>query len=148
MILSPQTIRRLGILDPAIEETRYHGVSCGFSHAGYDLRLGDEILIPARGFVLASAMERFRMLGNVMGVVHDKSTWARRGLSVLNTVIEPGWQGYLTMEIVNHSDKNFVLPKGVGIAQVVFQFLDEPTENKYSGKYQYQNAGPQPAKDE
>ena len=148
MILSPQTIRRLGILDPAIEETRYHGVSCGFSHAGYDLRLADEILIPARGFILASAMERFYMPGNVMGVVHDKSTWARRGLSVLNTVIEPGWEGYLTMEIVNHTDKNFVLPKGVGIAQVVFHFLDEHTENKYNGKYQFQNAGPQPAKDE
>ena len=146
MILSPQTIRRLGILDPAIEETRYHGVSCGYSHAGYDLRLGDEILIPARGFVLAAAMERFWMPGNVLGVVHDKSTWARRGLSVFNTVIEPGWQGYLTLEIVNHTDKNFVLPQGVGIAQVVFQFLDQTTENRYAGKYQNQVAGPQPAK--
>ena len=147
MILSPQTIRRLKILNPCIEGIAHHGVSCGLSHAGYDLRLADEILIPARGFVLASAMERFNMPGVVMGVVHDKSTWARRGLSVFNTVIEPGWQGYLTLEIVNHTDKNFVLPQGVGIAQVVFQFLDQTTENKYDGKYQHQAAGPQSAKD-
>lgn len=147
MVLSPQTIRRLGILDPAIEETKYHGVSCGYSHAGYDLRLAEEILIPARGFILTSTIEHFHMPNNVLGVVHDKSTWARRGLSVLNTVVEPGWNGYLTLEIINHTDKNFVLPHYVGIAQVVFQFLDKPTERAYSGKYQYQAAGPQPAKD-
>ena len=34
-----------------------------------------------------------------MGIVHDKSTWARRGLVVQNTVIEPGWHGYLTIEV-------------------------------------------------
>ena len=147
MVLSPQTIRRLKILDPFIEGQRQYGTSAGLSHAGYDLRLAEEILIPARGFVLASAIEHFYMPNNVLGVVHDKSSWARRGLSVLNTVVEPGWTGYLTMEIVNHTDKNFVLPKNIGIAQVVFQFLDESTERAYAGKYQFQAAGPQPAKD-
>jgi dCTP deaminase len=38
-----------------------------------------------------------------MGIVHDKSTWARRGLVVQNTVIEPGWHGYqTTIELTNH----------------------------------------------
>lgn len=79
------------------------------------------------------------MPNNVVGVVHDKSTWARLGLTVQNTIIEPGWHGYLTLEIVNHSRMNITLKNGMPIAQVLFHFLDETTEQPYSGKYQNQS---------
>jgi dCTP deaminase len=124
------------------------------SEAGYDIRLKQDILFlpkenlislrdgpehykeSAGRFVLASAMEEFDMPDDLVGVVHDKSTWARQGVSVFNTVIEPGWKGFLTLEIVFHGQERVRLPAGAGIAQVLFHKLSEPAE--YSGKYQNQ----------
>ena len=55
---------------------------------------------------------------DMVGVVHDKSTWARRGLSVFNTVIEPGWRGKLTLELVYHGGQDLLIPAGSGIYPV------------------------------
>lgn len=63
-----------------------------------------------------------------------------------NTVIEPGWRGHLTLELTMHGYDVLDLPRGCGIAQVVFHFLDEETEMPYDGKYQDQQAGPQEAR--
>lgn len=135
------------------------GTSYGLSEAGYDIRIKQEVyfkpnahiqfhmdcrVIGEEGtsvercsrFTLASAMEEFRMPGHLMGIVHDKSTWARRGLSVFNTVIEPGWKGFLTLELVYHGKGELLIPAGSGIAQVVFHEL--ATYAEYNGKYQNQ----------
>ena len=93
MILSPVSIRRAKIITPCLEATKYLGVTFGMSHAGYDIRIAEEHVIPPKGFVLGSAVEHFALPNYVLGVVHDKSTWARRGVAVLNTVMEPGWKG-------------------------------------------------------
>lgn len=87
-------------------------------------------------FVLASTIEEFQMPNDLRGVVHDKSTWARQGVSVFNTVIEPGWKGFLTLEIEFRGQKEVVIPAGSGIAQVLFTRLQRPAE--YTGKYQNQ----------
>jgi dCTP deaminase len=87
-------------------------------------------------FVLASAIEEFEMPADMMGIVHDRSTWARHGLSVFNTVIEPGWRGYLTLELVYHGRHKLHIPAGSGIAQVVFHRIEVPA--RYEGKYQDQ----------
>lgn len=87
-------------------------------------------------FVLASAVEEFIMPPSLVGVVHDKSTWARAGLSVFNTVIEPGWKGFLTLELVFHGNEVLHLPSGSGIAQVLFHRINTPS--LYEGKYQNQ----------
>lgn len=123
---------------------RAHGVSYGMSEAGYDIRIAQSVTLhPFRRFALASAIERFHMPESLVGIVHDKSTWARRGLSVFNTVIEPGWAGYLTLELVYHGWRPIRIPAGAGIAQVIFH---ETCENAaYDGKYQNQSAGPQKA---
>lgn len=76
--------------------------------------------------------------------MHDKSTWARRALSVFNTVAEPGWKGYLTLELVYHGRKKLHIPAGSGIAQVVFHELT--VKQKYTGRYQNQQNKPIPAK--
>ena len=91
-------------------------------------------------FALASAVEHFTMPDNLVGIVHDKSTWARQGLSVFNTVIEPGWHGYLTLELVYHGTERLVLPAGAGIAQVIFHDLTQRAA--YAGKYQNQEDRP------
>lgn len=167
-VLSAQSIRAAGILHPCHERTEEHGLTYGLGPCGYDLRLdlgkewlgrginrplprGDEafpslqeeIYMRPQAFILAAAQERFTMPDEVMGRVCDKSTLARRGLSVFNTVIEPGWRGFLTLELVNHSNRVIRLVQGQAIAQVIFERLDGPTELSYNGKYQDQEAGPQ-----
>jgi dCTP deaminase len=145
MILSGQTIRSLNIFKPFSERTVHDGMSYGLSHAGYDIRLGENTLIHPKGFALAASLEHFEMPNNVLAQVCDKSTWARRGLSLFNTIIEPGWRGFLTLELVNHSDKTLVILGGSPIAQIVCSFIDQVPENTYTGKYQNQGPAPQPA---
>jgi dCTP deaminase len=119
-------------------------MSYGLSHAGYDVRIAESFwLTPDTRFRLASTMERFQMPTNLVGMVHDKSSWARRGLSLFNTVIEPGWHGYLTLELTYHGDESIRIEAGMPIAQIVFMQLVEPTESPYTGKYQNQEQGAQ-----
>jgi dCTP deaminase len=117
-------------------------MSYGLSSAGYDVRCKQTIILPPSAFSLASTVERFVMPPDVLGIVHDKSTWARRGLSVFNTVIEPFWIGWLTLELVNHGTEALVIEAGDPIAQIVLHQLTEPTEQGYSGKYHYQGDEP------
>ena len=129
------------------------GTSFGLGEAGYDIRIKQEIwfytedgqkyvdvgdgethCVTTDGrFALASAIEEFEMPDDLVGIVHDKSTWARRGLSVFNTVVEPGWKGFLTLELVYHVEGDLVIPAGSGIAQVIFHRTSQPAQ--YKGKY-------------
>lgn len=155
MILSAQTILKcckdtMGMgksfkpmLTPFFEEKQiFHGMSYGLSAAGYDIRLDKGVRLRGEDFILGSSVERFCMPKDVLGIVHDKSTLARRGLSVFNTVIEPGWEGYLTLELKNQGIDIINLPDLCPIAQIVFHRLDSPTHFPYTGKYQNQEAGP------
>ena len=146
------------IKDMLTTKERAHGVSHGLGEAGYDIRLkqtiefrrsddpryGPRIYVngidKAGNFTIASTIEEFQMPDYLVGIVHDKSTWARRGLSVFNTVIEPGWNGFLTLELVYHGPGNLLIPAGAGIAQVVFHHLVENVS--YEGKYQNQEDKP------
>ena len=142
MILSAQTIRRLQPIIPFHERTKEFGMTYGLSAAGYDIRIAQDICLNYGTFELASSFEEFNMPNNILAYVKDKSTWARHGLAVQNTVIEPGWKGFLTLELTSHM-KTLIIKKGMPIAQIVFHFLDEPTEQPYSGKYQHQPSGAQ-----
>jgi dCTP deaminase len=133
------------------EKHSEHGVSHGLGEVGYDIRLKQQVEFSAKRaaphviidgefqlghFTLASAIEEFTMPDHLMGIVHDKSSWARKGLSVFNTVIEPGWKGFLTLELVYHGQEPLIIPAGAGIAQVVFHQISVPAS--YNGKYQNQ----------
>lgn len=129
------------IKDMLDTKERSHGVSHGLSEAGYDIRIKQSVVLsPRKRFSLASAIEEFEMPSNLVGIVHDKSTWARRGLSVFNTVIEPGWTGFLTLELVYHGDEELSIPAGAGIAQVIFHRT--AFRASYDGKYQGQSTDP------
>jgi dCTP deaminase len=163
-ILSAQTIRHRcvngNMISPFHERTVCGGKTFGLSSAGYDVRVALKIGMMHRfhdskwcetagnRFLLAATMERFAMPKDVMGVVHDKSSWARRGLTVQNTVIEPGWRGYLTLELIYHGEDELIICYEDPIAQIVFHRLDETTDQPYSGKYQNQEYGPQEAREE
>lgn len=148
MILPAQTIRQIKPITPFCERSVTNGMSYGLSHAGYDVRIAENIYLRAKEFSLASTVEKFEMPNDLVGLVHDKSSWARRGLSLFNTVIEPGWHGYLTLELVNHSNGMLYIPAGTPIAQILFLRTEEPVETPYAGKYQGQEAGPQGAREE
>jgi len=121
---------------------REHGVSWGMSEAGYDLRIKQSVLLhPFKRFAIASTVERFDMPRDLVAIVHDKSTWARKGLSVFNTVIEPDWRGWLTLELVYHGIKPIRIPAGAGIAQAIFHRIEEPASYG-NGKYQDQEDRP------
>ena len=141
-----------------------HGVSYGLPEAGYDIRIAQNVkffkdngrrisvMIPGEEpsfdegrFCIASAIEEFDMPNDLTGIVHDKSTWARQGLSVFNTVIEPGWKGFLTLELVYHGNDVLVIPAGAGIAQVIFH--KTICKANYEGKYQDQENRPVPARE-
>lgn len=147
MILSGQTIRsmqeRRNILTPFVERQTLFGMSYGLSTCGYDVRVAEDVQVKPGRYALASTLEHFQMPDNLVAFVKDKSTWARMGLAVQNTVIEPGWRGFLTLELSNHSDYVIGIKAGAPIAQIVFSFLDRPAEQPYSGKYQDQESGAQ-----
>lgn len=135
------------MIDPFHERTVAHGMTFGLGPAGYDVRLAEDVKLPAGGFALASTMERFVIPDDVIAFAMDKSSWARRGLSLFNTVLEPGWEGFLTLELSNAGPTWMTITAGTPIAQIVFQRLDAPTVRPYGGRYQNQEAGPQPARD-
>lgn len=158
MILSAQSIRARcqGFLRPELEpmiwpfsERAVHeesGMSYGLSSCGYDVTIDNLYILEPGMFVLAATLEKFHMPHSVCAVVHDKSSWARRGLCVQNTVFEPGWFGYATLELTNHGKEIIYLSKGMPIAQVMFHMLDARTDQPYKGKYQNQESGPQEAR--
>ena len=168
-ILSAQSILKRKIITPCVPRTVIRGMTHGISAAGYDVRIdfskvryGAYLMCRTRpdcppeygppqyegDFLLAATVEHFSMPDDVLGIVHDKSSWARKGLTVQNTVIEPGWRGYLTLELTYHGpyEQEIALQHGDPIAQIVFHKLDKPTIFPYMGKYQDQEAGPQAAR--
>ena len=139
MILSGHTIAALGIVTPCEPRTLAHGMSYGLSVAGYDIRTRNAVdLWPGR-FALSVSVERFTMPRDVLGMVTNKSTWARRGVVAPATTLEPGWRGHLTLEMVNYSTEFVAIAAGSPIAQVIFHRIDSATDG-YAGKYQDQPA--------
>lgn len=156
MIVNGQAlIAAAPIKDMLDHKAKAHGVSYGLTEAGYDIRIKQDVTFAGPGarkvdvydpgntttvfpgrFALASAIEEFQMPDCLVGYVKDKSTWARKGLSVFNTVIEPGWRGFLTLELVYHGSNDLLIPAGAGIAQVLFHRIERPAS--YAGKYQGQ----------
>jgi dCTP deaminase len=148
MILPAQNIRRITptIITPFVERSlhRLSGMTYGLGPAGYDVRIAENILLKPGSFALASTIERFNIPTDIVALVKDKSSWARQGIALQNTVAEPGWIGWLTLEITNHSSKDVLILEGSPIAQILFHRLEEATEKPYTGKYQNQLQGPQP----
>lgn len=146
MVLPAQRIRFLcsgaygqrPMVEPFHERTVSAGMTFGLGPAGYDVRIKQRLTLMRGQFALASTVERFAMPTDVLAKVADKSTWARRGLAVQNTIIEPAWCGYLTLELTNHGHTPIDIEAGSPIAQIIFHQLLEPTELQYSGKYQNQ----------
>ena len=147
MIINKSELLDLAIINPMVAEKRQAPLaSWGLTECGYDIRIAETVLLhPFRRFVLASSIEKFNMPNHLMGRVLNKSTWARQGLDAsMTTNIEPGWRGWLTLELRYSGWKPLRIPAGTGIAQVIFEELRTPTS--YDGRYQDQQQGAVPAR--
>lgn len=121
-----------------------HGLSYGLGAASYDVRLGVDLLVwPGHGR-LGTIMEYIGIPPDLSAEVKDKSTNARRFVLVQNTFIDPGWRGYLTVEITRFLPWPIFLRRGTPIAQIVFHELDKTTDRPYHGKYLDQRNVPVP----
>jgi len=159
------------MIEPFVEGSVRNGViSYGVSSYGYDIRVSNEFkvftnvnsavvdpknfvphsfidvttdvcIIPPNSFALSRTVEYFRIPRDVLVVCVGKSTYARCGLIVNVTPLEPEWEGYLTLEISNTTPLPAKVYANEGIAQLLFLAGDGLCETSYKdkkGKYQGQ----------
>lgn len=160
-----------GMIEPFMDKQVRKGcVSYGVSSYGYDARCADEFkiftnvnssivdpkdfsnqsfvsrkedvcIIPPNSFALARTVEYFRIPRDVLVICLGKSTYARCGIIVNVTPLEPEWEGHVTLEFSNTTPLPAKIYAGEGVAQFLFLKADEVCETSYkdkNGKYQRQ----------
>ena len=156
------------MIEPFVEAQKREGmISFGLSSYGYDARLADEFriftnvnnalvdpknfsetsfvekkadscIIPPNSFALAHTVEYFRVPRDVLVICLGKSTYARCGLIVNVTPLEPEWEGHVTLEISNTTPLPAKVYANEGICQFLFLKGEGPCEISYAdrkGKY-------------
>ena len=101
----------------------------------------DFCIIPPNSFALARTVEYFRIPRSVLTICLGKSTYARCGVIVNVTPLEPEWEGHVTLEFSNTTPLPARIYANEGVAQMLFFESDEPCETSYrdrGGKYQGQ----------
>ena len=153
-----------------VDENGVKLISYGVSSYGYDVRCSDEFkvftninsaivdpksfdeksfvditsdvcVIPPNSFALARTVEYFKIPRNVLTICLGKSTYARCGIIVNVTPLEPEWEGHVTLEFSNTTNLPAKIYAGEGVAQMLFFESDEVCETSYKdrgGKYQGQ----------
>lgn len=101
-------------------------------------------IIPSGGYALSNSVERFCMPRNVAATCLTKSTYARCGLLVNVTPLEPGWDGWLTLELANLSPQPIKVYLHEGIAQIQFHRISTPRVSYDQRNGKYQNQGNEP----
>ena len=99
---------------------------------------GDSCLIPPNSFALARTVEYFRIPRDILTICLGKSTYARCGIIVNVTPLEPEWEGHVTLEFSNTTPLPARIYANEGVAQVLFLASDVPCETSYKdreGKY-------------
>lgn len=110
--------------------------------AGSFVDVEEEVcIIPPNSFALARTVEYFRIPRNILTVCLGKSTYARCGIIVNVTPLEPEWEGHVTLEFSNTTPLPARIYANEGVAQMIFLEADETCEISYkdrAGKYQGQ----------
>ena len=157
-----------GMIEPFVESQKREGIiSFGLSSYGYDARIASEFkiftnlesaivdpknfspasfvdkntdvcIIPPNSFALGRTIEYFRIPRDILVVCLGKSTYARCGIIVNVTPLEPEWEGHVTIEISNTTPLPAKIYANEGICQFLFFRGDRPCETSYKdrlGKY-------------
>ena len=112
-----------------------------FKSNSFVSRTVNECIIPPNSFVLASTVEYFKIPKDVLVICLGKSTYARCGIIVNVTPLEPGWEGHVTLEFSNTTPLPAKIYANEGAAQFIFLKGDEKPETTYDqrkGKYMKQ----------
>ena len=112
-----------------------------FSEHSFVTVESDVCIIPPNSFALARTIEYFRIPRNVLTICLGKSTYARCGIIVNVTPLEPEWEGHVTLEFSNTTTLPAKIYAHEGVAQFLFLESDEVCETSYKdrgGKYQGQ----------
>ena len=112
-----------------------------FDETSFVNLVNDECVIPPNSFALASTIEYFKIPRNVLTICLGKSTYARCGIIVNVTPLEPEWEGHVTLEFSNTTSLPAKIYVNEGVAQMIFLESDEECETSYKdrgGKYQGQ----------
>lgn len=112
-----------------------------FSNSSFVDRQTDVCIIPPNSFALARTVEYFRIPRNILTVCVGKSTYARCGIIVNVTPLEPEWEGHVTLEFSNTTPLPAKIYANEGACQFLFYEGDEVCETSYSdraGKYMKQ----------
>ena len=112
-----------------------------FDESSFIDRITDVCVIPPNSFALARTVEFFRIPRNVLTICLGKSTYARCGIIVNVTPLEPEWEGHVTLEFSNTTPLPAKIYANEGVAQMLFFESDEDCEISYKerdGKYQGQ----------
>ena len=149
------------------KQVRGNSISYGVSSYGYDARVGNEFkiftnvnteivdpknfkptnfitkntsecIIPPNSFVLARTVEKFKIPNDNLVICLGKSTYARCGIIVNVTPLEPGWEGYVTLEFSNTTPLPAKIYANEGVAQFIFLKGNEKPDTTYAdrnGKY-------------
>jgi dCTP deaminase len=134
------------------EKTITNGKSYGLSAASYDCRIKHDVTLGPNGSetccALATTIERFAIPDNICGYVCDKSSYARVFVGAFNTLFDPGFSGKTVdnedpedpwadavLELVNFGRYPIEIKAGDPICQFTFNWLDQPTNRPYRGKY-------------
>jgi dCTP deaminase len=157
-----------GMIEPFVDRQKRDGcISYGLSSYGYDARVADEFkiftnvhsavvdpknfspdsfvdrkteicVIPPNSFALARTVEYFRVPKDILVICLGKSTYARCGIIVNVTPLEPGWEGHVTLEFSNTTPLPARIYANEGACQFLFLKGNEPCEVTYAdraGKY-------------
>jgi|TARA_B110000261_G_C12952983_1_gene305257 dCTP deaminase len=157
-----------GMISPFEDKQVRDGkISYGLSSFGYDARVSDEFkiftnvnseivdpknfkptnfvtknvpvcVIPPNSFALARTVERFKIPKNILVICLGKSTYARCGIIVNVTPLEPGWEGHVTLEFSNTTPLPAKIYANEGVSQFIFLRGNETPEVTYAdrnGKY-------------
>ncbi len=152
------------------KQVRGNSISFGVSSYGYDARVSDEFkiftnvnsdivdpknfkatnfitknvsecIIPPNSFCLARTVEYFKIPKDILVICLGKSTYARCGIIVNVTPLEPGWEGHVTLEFSNTTPLPAKIYANEGVAQFIFLKGDETPKVTYAdkkGKYMFQ----------
>ena len=115
-----------------------------FKESNFITKNTSECIIPPNSFVLASTIEHFKIPKDVLVICLGKSTYARCGIIVNVTPLEPGWEGYVTLEFSNTTPLPAKIYANEGVAQFIFIKGNESPEVSYSDrKGKYMKQGPE-----
>ena len=112
-----------------------------FKSTNFVTKKGNECIIPPNSFCLASTVEYFKIPKDILVICLGKSTYARCGIIVNVTPLEPGWEGHVTLEFSNTTPLPAKIYANEGVAQFIFLKGNETPKTTYAdknGKYMFQ----------